>query len=279
MVRTAAIILILCLSLLMTQCLEKSTGPAGIVTSDSVVTLRPGQSALILPDSLKVIFSKIVQDSRCPLSVHCFWPGMAEIELRVSVPGSDPVDIAVGTFGTGESDHLCSEAFGYVFRLTSLVPYPEDTDPIPESQYRAELSISESDSCGYSNGEVIISDLAPSEIMRDPFSLDSIYIGHNSLEIKVNYGGGCKEHDFRLYMSPAAFAESHPPQANLYLHHDGHGDACLVFVHETLSFGLIPIAKLYGDSYGKIDTMQLNLYEYFDNQPAGKLSTIYVPCR
>jgi hypothetical protein len=61
-------------------------------------------------------------------------------------------------------------------------------------------------------------------------------------------------------MSPAAFLESYPVQANLYLRHNGNSDACDAAINETISLNLQPIAELYTSLYGRYDEKVLNVF-------------------
>jgi len=65
------------------------------------------------------------------------------------------------------------------------------------------------------DGEVITTDQNPISFQVDPFQLNSISVDGNVIHVNVTYGGGCKNHYFQLFMSPAAFGESNPAQANL----------------------------------------------------------------
>ncbi len=70
------------------------------------------------------------------------------------------------------------------------------------------------------------------------------------LEIDVTVSGGCKEHDYTLYVS-RAFRESVPLQTDAYLVHYGNGDLCEALIYETVSFDLGPLdQELPGDSPG-----------------------------
>ena len=75
-------------------------------------------------------------------------------------------------------------------------------------------------------------------------------------------------------MSPVAFLESYPVQANLYLRHNSNGDACEALINDDLTFNLRPIAELHKTVYGKYDEIVLNVYEYKSNS---KMSGSYVP--
>jgi len=131
-----------------------------------------------------------------------------------------------------------------------------------------------SNSCLDGSQFVIITNQPPNAIQLDPFDLEDIEISGDTITLNITYSGGCKEHGFSLYMSPAAFLESYPVQANLYLRHNSNGDTCEVFISESVSFNLRPIAELYKTAYGKYDELILNVYEYKSND---KMSVSYSP--
>ena len=121
---------------------------------------------------------------------------------------------------------------------------------------------------------IIITDAPPESIQLDPFGLEGIEIVEDSITLNVTYSGGCKEHCFSLYMSPASFLESSPVQANLYLRHNGNGDACEAFISKPVSFNLRPIAELHKLLYGSYDEIVMNVFEYKSNN---KVSASYIP--
>jgi len=131
-----------------------------------------------------------------------------------------------------------------------------------------------SNSCLDVSRFVIITNQPPKAIQLDPFDLEDIEIEGDNIALHITYSGGCSTHCFSLYMSPAAFLESYPVQANLYLRHNSNGDACEALVNERLSFNLRPIAELYKTAYGKYDEIILNVYEYKTNN---KMSASYFP--
>jgi hypothetical protein len=87
-------------------------------------------------------------------------------------------------------------------------------------------------------------------------------------------GSGSMRHEFALYMSPAAFAESHPVQASLYLAHDNNGDGARAIVRDTLAFDISPIADLHELQYGRLDDIILNLWNY---EQTGSIQVTYLP--
>lgn len=133
---------------------------------------------------------------------------------------------------------------------------------------------------GISHGfpDIIITDESPVTLQKDPFGLASMEVVGDNITLSLNYSGGCETHSFALYMSPAAFLESFPVQAELYVWHDDHQDPCdgLVF-DDKRSFDLRPIAELYQEMYGRMDPIQINVYQYFQDLQGDKLNAIYSP--
>ena len=99
-------------------------------------------------------------------------------------------------------------------------------------------------------GSLQFSDDAPGSILLDPIVLRAGRVQNDSLILDVAYGGGCKQHQFDLVMAPAAFLESYPVQANLYLRHDARGDLCKALIHETITFDLSALKHRYVQAYG-----------------------------
>ena len=121
---------------------------------------------------------------------------------------------------------------------------------------------------------VIITDKSPDAVQLDPFNLEGMEIVGDTITLSISYAGGCEEHSFSLYMSPATFLESYPVQANLYLRHDSNGDACEALISEDISFNLHPVALLYKKIYGQFDEIVINVFEYKSND---KLNDSYSP--
>ena len=167
------------------------------------------------------------------------------------VIGYSPPDLAGAGFtlaGLTVGDHLLVGFFQ--FRLVTLPPV--------ECSYLM---------LGMSNQpSVSITDAPAESLQLDPFGLEGIAIVEDTITLNVTYSGGCKEHCFSLYMSPASFLESSPVQANLYLRHNSNGDACEAFINKTVSFNLRPVAELYQSLYGSYDEIIINVFGYKSNE-------------
>lgn len=128
-----------------------------------------------------------------------------------------------------------------------------------------------------STSDVVITDQSPASLQLDAFQLDSVEVAGDSISMNVSHSGGCSEHEYTLFMSPAAFLESFPVQANLFLRHDDNDDPCDGLFTSRISFNLQPVADLYHQSYGGKDEIILNLFHYFGTDPGGHLSMSYTP--
>ncbi|PSQ98542.1 MAG: hypothetical protein BRD48_06860 [Bacteroidetes bacterium QS_9_68_14] len=71
----------------------------------------------------------------------------------------------------------------------------------------------------------------------------------DTLTLRVQYGGGCEDHEFQL-VADDAFMESNPVQAGVQLFHDGNGDTCEALLTETVRFNLEPLREQYEEMYG-----------------------------
>jgi hypothetical protein len=127
---------------------------------------------------------------------------------------------------------------------------------------------------------VLITDLPLDSIQLDSFSLNSVAIEGDRTSLNISHGGGCEKHDYDLFMSPAAFLESIPVQANLYLQHEDNDDLCEAWINTTLVFDLRPIAELHQRLYGRpADEIIINVFKYFQNVPVQNLSASYFPSK
>jgi len=74
----------------------------------------------------------------------------------------------------------------------------------------------------------------------DPYQVFDAAVEGDRLTLEVAYAGGCREHAFAFY-STGPVIKTNPPGADLWIRHDGNGDACEAYIHEEISVGLTPI--------------------------------------
>lgn len=107
---------------------------------------------------------------------------------------------------------------------------------------------------------IMVDDLSSAGLATDNAQIKSASISSGVLIIVAQYGGGCKQHEFKLFGSKRFF-ESNPPQVDVFLSHQAHGDACKALITDSLLFSLAPLRDLYQSSSGSKGTLLLRLHE------------------
>jgi hypothetical protein len=72
---------------------------------------------------------------------------------------------------------------------------------------------------------------------KDACKLSDVRVSGDTLFVKAEYGGGCKDHVFTARHN-GQYMKSMPPQLNLMIDHNGNGDSCRELIHESLAFDL-----------------------------------------
>jgi hypothetical protein len=105
---------------------KPSTSPSAL---GQPTELAPGQSAQV--GALKVTFTGVLSDSRCPVDVVCVWAGDAVAKVEVSQPQ--------GSVETRELHTLENQPVtygGFRIALVRLDPEARSTRPIAPDAYR-----------------------------------------------------------------------------------------------------------------------------------------------
>ena len=84
--------------------------------------------------------------------------------------------------------------------------------------------------------EIAYKDNAPPS---DPFNILSGEITGDCLKIRVNYEGGCEEHDFTLSYEHLPILSQY--SGSLLLSHNANGDLCEALITEDLYFDLTSV--------------------------------------
>jgi hypothetical protein len=104
--------------------------------------LAGGQRAAFSGEGLHVRFADVLEDSRCPTEVECFWTGQARITVAVDIDSAEPVTVEFNTNPAPTQKRQTVEAGDYVVMLQSLDPYPrEPGDATGLADYRATLVV------------------------------------------------------------------------------------------------------------------------------------------
>jgi hypothetical protein len=83
-------------------------------------------------------FDSLLNDSRCPLGVECFWAGNAAVRLRLVKYDSKPVLFDLNSLTGFINDTIVD---GYKFSFLDLRPYPDIHNKISLNDYKVKLLI------------------------------------------------------------------------------------------------------------------------------------------
>jgi hypothetical protein len=109
---------------------------------NEVFALGGGQQAAISGESLRLRFTEVLEDSRCPTQVECFWTGQARIAILVQPEGREPTTTEFNTNPAPEQNNQTAQVGEYTIELQSLDPYPQTIDEaVALEKYRATLSV------------------------------------------------------------------------------------------------------------------------------------------
>src|SRR6476620_783868 len=95
---------------------------------DQEFCLHGGQEATISGENLRLRFTDVLEDSRCPTEVECFWTGQARIAVAVEPAGRAATTADFNTNPAPGQNVQTVEVDGYTIELKSLDPYPRTPD-------------------------------------------------------------------------------------------------------------------------------------------------------
>ena len=104
--------------------------------------LSGGQEATIAGENLRVRFTDVLEDSRCPTEVECFWTGQARIAAAVEPAGREATIVDFNTNPAPGQNVQSVAVDGYTIDLKSLEPYPRTPDDgVALEEYTATLVV------------------------------------------------------------------------------------------------------------------------------------------
>lgn len=97
-------------------------------------------------------------------------------------------------------------------------------------------------------------------VPADAAEIEAVSLQGTFLTLSIRYGGGCSNHDFRLY-GGNHFVETAPAGGEVWLSHDANGDACEALLERELTFDIRPLERRYRQLYGDHGAFQVNVHE------------------
>jgi hypothetical protein len=131
--------LVVGLSTLLAAACATSTGAVRPIGLNQETELSPGQS--VQSGSLRVTFTRVENDSRCPADVVCVWEGDALVKIEVSEQPGDPVARELHTSGSAGASEITYG--GFRIELVRLSPQTHSQQPIPAQDYRLVLKLTQ----------------------------------------------------------------------------------------------------------------------------------------
>ena len=87
-----------------------------------------GQEATISGADLRLRFTDVMEDSRCPKQVECVWTGQARIAVVAAQAQGEPTTMEFNTNPAPGQTRQTVEVGDYTVELKSLDPYPQTPD-------------------------------------------------------------------------------------------------------------------------------------------------------
>jgi hypothetical protein len=124
---------------------DRTAGPASAEITEGIITLQWRQALLIQPEEITITFEQVLEDSRCPEGVMCWWAGLANVELSLQKTGRQQAAFTLSDHDMDWQGSDCcrkeDQVWGLTFRYIMLEPYPV-YDVTPDStDYRLQLEI------------------------------------------------------------------------------------------------------------------------------------------
>ena len=105
-------------------------------------TLGGGQEAVISGEICSLRFTEVLEDSRCPTEVECFWTGQARIAVLVQPTGRPSTTVDFNTNPAPGQNVQTFDAGDYTsVEVSSNRTRSTPDDPISLDEYRATLSV------------------------------------------------------------------------------------------------------------------------------------------
>ena len=105
-----------------------------------------------------------------------------------------------------------------------------------------------------------IIDEVPSSAPSAPFSIDSAKVVEDTLQLKLSYGGGRKDHVLEAFRA-LVFLEDDPPTTEILIAHDTTNDSCEAMVWQKQAIDLMPLRKAFQSVEPHDDTLTVDAFE------------------
>lgn len=132
-------ILLICVLAFASACKEKPKGGYSTVKLDDFFELKMNQSVVIVDNDLKLTFTGVPEDSRCPKFTNCIQEGQVRITLSAAIAGkSQVVEFSRKPSDKGNTTVAVGK---FKIQLYDVMPYPESGKKINLPDYTARMTV------------------------------------------------------------------------------------------------------------------------------------------
>lgn len=108
-----------------------------LVPASTDMTLKVGEELSVGGSVVKIVFARVVEDSRCPTDVVCVWAGNAKVELGIRAGMGPTAPLQINT--TLEPQAV--DWNGIRVTLLELQPSPRAADPTQPDAYTVRIRV------------------------------------------------------------------------------------------------------------------------------------------
>lgn len=92
-------------------------------SQSAMMYLKEGETQMMKAEKMKVTFTTMKEDSRCPQDVNCVWAGVATAEIQLLGASKRPLTILLSTMNDPNRGHQQTVNFeGYNYTLVEVSP-------------------------------------------------------------------------------------------------------------------------------------------------------------
>lgn len=108
-----------------------------VVPATTDMTLRAGEELAVGGSVVKIVFARVLEDSRCPVDVVCVWEGNAVVELgiRMGMGPTFPLQL------NSSLEPQAAEWSGVRVTLLEVQPAPRAAVPIRPEDYSVKIRV------------------------------------------------------------------------------------------------------------------------------------------
>lgn len=124
---------------LTTACKPKAKSDYTTVKIDDFFELKMNGSIVVADNDLKLTFTSVAEDSRCPKFTDCFQEGQVRVRFSAVIDGKSQVfEVTRKPSGTGPESAMVGK---FKIQVYDVQPFPESGKKIEPTEYKVRMAI------------------------------------------------------------------------------------------------------------------------------------------